>query len=436
MIYPLFIGTSVLELTLLNRYQYVIYGPMIASRKATVIVYGTAGALLFISSVSFLPVAITGFLSLGTTFLVSLLYSGCWWSRLIFSLLYLILGFISESLSFFLLKVLHPMQSGAPLTEANIRLMVLFVSSLIMLFFILMIRRIKKERDYPVHNVYYRTLTAIIFISLLILNTLFFRPAQNVLYIVSVTGLLVINLLILFLFDKIIWTFRLSDENARLQKQMSYQEDSYVQTARSFEKIKQIIHDTNKQLLYIRACIQEDEHHEAIQHIEKTLDHMRDSHNSVATGNLVIDALVNNTLNMAAVHHIAIERDIRINAESISIDRFDLCIVLGNVLDNAIEAACQVQRSEDKYIRLHLMTRQNSLWIHIVNARPEPGNRKPKENPDMHGLGLTNIQRIAEKYGGYLTTDAKSSCFETTVLLPFASQDLHETQTHSEIRLT
>ena len=137
---------------------------------------------------------------------------------------------------------------------------------------------------------------------------------------------------------------------------------------------------------------------------------------------MAIDALVSNALNIAHDNNISVKCDIYVAASVINIERFDLCIVLGNLLDNAIEAAVQVTEREDKFIHLQIFTDRFSLFIHIVNARKESGNqvgRTLKKNPEFHGIGLTNVQRVAEKYGGHLKTEARVNEFETTVFLPF-----------------
>lgn len=66
----------------------------------------------------------------------------------------------------------------------------------------------------------------------------------------------------------------------------------------------------------------------------------------LSTGNLVIDSLIGNALNIACEHKIAIKYDIHIHAEAIDIDRFDLCTVIGNVLDNALNAAARVPKKK------------------------------------------------------------------------------------------
>ncbi|KWX77125.1 hypothetical protein AML91_08750 [Paenibacillus jilunlii] len=418
----MFTGTTLLELILLNRYFTVLFHN--PGRKLQIIIlhYLLAGAILFTSSVSFFPMPVTGLLTMASTFLIARLYAVRPGSQLIFSALYLILGFIAESLSYCLILAIRPAHGVNQLSRLEQRLLILFISALIMLLFINFIRLIKRGQDYKISKSYYFIMTLIILISLLILNTLFFYSRINLWYILSVIGILGINFLIIFLFDRMIEIFRLAEVNYRLQRQMDAQDISYKQTVHSFMGIKRIIHDTNKQLVYIRACIEAGHALEGIEHINRILHQIEASCQKVTTGNLAIDALISNALSIAYDRRIAMEHKIHIIAAEINIDRYDLCIVLGNLLDNSIEAAQQVSGTENRFIQLHIHSNNNALVIYVGNSMADPPLSEPlshKDNPGLHGIGLSNVQRTADKYGGHLKTTAKNGKFETVVVLPY-----------------
>lgn len=223
-------------------------------------------------------------------------------------------------------------------------------------------------------------------------------------------------------FNKINENTKLTKENLQLHKQLNYQHISYEKTTHSITSIKQVIHDTNKQLIYVRTCIQNNEIQESIHHINSMLDQIHQPSLKLSTGNLVIDALVGNALNIAFKHSIAMNYDIRIHAESIDIERFDLCTVIGNVLDNALNAAANVQKKKERFIHLQIFTTDTSLFIQVTNSRSESSTivqQNSKDNAGFHGFGLTNIQSVTKKYGGYLVTNAKNYEFETVIVLPF-----------------
>ncbi|MNI42378.1 hypothetical protein D3C73_966730 [compost metagenome] len=239
-------------------------------------------------------------ISVASTLAIALLREAKVASRVIYSILYLILGFIAESVAFYFISGFKFASEPDSLNHTDLRLILLLISTLLMGGFILGIKFIKRGSDYTVGPVYYSIMACIILASLLILNTLFCYAEKNLFYILSVISVLFINLLIVYLFDRIIEKFKLIDENNQLQKQMDFQDSSYEKTANSFKTIKRIIHDTNKHLIYIRTCIQEQQLQDANDHIDIMLEAMKNSYQSVATGNLVVDALVSNALNVAS----------------------------------------------------------------------------------------------------------------------------------------
>ncbi|WP_410514563.1 GHKL domain-containing protein [Paenibacillus sp. BR2-3] len=417
----LFVGTTLLQLLLLNRYFSVLFPASDKSRHTILLSYILTGGIIYVSTISFFPVFITGLISIGSTFVIASLSQAGFASRLIFSILYLILGFIAESVSFYFISGFQFAKETSGLSQLEVRLMILLFSTFIMGLFILAIKYIKRGSDYKIGTAYYYIMVCIILASLLVLNTLFFYSEKNLFYILSVISVLFINILIVYLFDRVIEKFRLADENNLLQKQMDYQDNNYEKTVNSFKSIKRIIHDTNKQVLYIGKCIQENRLQEANQHINKMLDVINTSYQSVATGNLVIDALVSNALNVANDNRITMKHTINVIAEEIKIDRYDLCILIGNILDNAIEATQLIPKIEDKLIDLRIFSTNNTLFIHVINSRRDSIDhvqRTNKKNPDFHGIGLTNIQRVAKKYGGHLKIETRAKQFETIIMLP------------------
>ncbi|MCM3702181.1 sensor histidine kinase [Paenibacillus macerans] len=417
----LFIGTTFLELIVINRYFSVLFNVPDKSRGIILLSYLLAGGILFISSTSFFPVVLTGILSIGSACIIASLYPVRFESRLFFSILYLILGFIAESLSYYFILIFRLNEGAGELSKLEGRILILFISSFIMLLFILTIRFIKLGHDYQLSQIHYVIMGLINLASLIIMNTLFFYSEKNLFYILSVAGVLFTNILVIFLFDSINEKFRLADENRQLQKQIDYQYSTYEKTVHTFESIKRVIHDTNKQLLFIRECIQKNHLQEATEHINKTLKQINTPWSKISTGNLVIDALVSNALNIANNNMITMKHDIRINTADIHIDHYDLCVVIGNVLDNAIEATQLVPKVKDKFIYLQIFTDKHTLVIHISNSRQESKNQEQhtiKGNPEFHGIGLTNIRRVTEKYGGHLKTEVGNHQFDTTVILP------------------
>ncbi|WP_143191758.1 sensor histidine kinase, partial [Paenibacillus sp. P46E] len=250
---------------------------------------------------------------------------------------------------------------------------------------------------------------------------LFYYSQKNLHHALSIIGILFINIIIIILFDRMMERFKLADENVQLHMQMMFQDNSYHDITHSFNSIKRIIHDTNKQLLFIETCIRENQLATATEHINITLNKIHSSCERVSTGNLAIDALVSHALNVADDNQIRMEHRINILSEDIQVDCYDLCIILGNVLENAIEATQLVHNAMDRWIKLQISNENNKLFIHVENSCPnisEQSGSYPLKNRNFHGLGLSNVQLAAEKYGGHMKVINTDNQFEVFIFLP------------------
>ncbi len=139
------------------------------------------------------------------------------------------------------------------------------------------------------------------------------------------------------------------------------------------------------------------------------------------TGNRVIDALLYRKKKLAEEKDIPWRCEVNIPRET-GIDEFDLCVILGNMLDNAIEG-CKALPGRDAFIDVQVKTVKKCLLFEVKNTAdlkeiPERGFTG-KENPKGHGIGLLNIKDTAEKYDGTVQTEVENGVFSISVLLPF-----------------
>ena len=96
----------------------------------------------------------------------------------------------------------------------------------------------------------------------------------------------------------------------------------------------------------------------------------------------------------------------------------DLCALLGNALDNAIEAA---QKSEDKQITIRCKAERGLFMLRIENSMSgelHPDLSTTKQDKRLHGFGLAGIQEIVARYGGFWEAEAKEGAFELIVSIP------------------
>ncbi|RRN67066.1 ATP-binding protein [Peribacillus simplex] len=341
--------------------------------------------------------------------------------KIIFSLFYGVLISLVNFISLYFFYTLYSVEfSFDPVNEHDpiAYTKAILLSCMIMFAIIQIIRLLAKRRSYSFHYRYYIFFSVIPIVSIYQLNTLTYKDAYS---FISVIVLLFLNVMIFYIFDTIIDKFQFMHENTQLQHQMDYQDANYEKVVHSFKSIKRIIHDTNQQFLYIEECIKRNELTTALEHIKTTLNKVEGAYQRVNTGNLVIDALVTNTLSIGQANGIRIDTKINLCSQVVHIDRYDLCVVIGNMLDNAIEASKKSKVAEDRYILIKIHSTESTLLIHIMNHMENEVAHlnSQKSNPEFHGIGLTNIARICDKYGGHMTIETKHKVFHNMVLLPF-----------------
>ncbi len=369
------------------------------------------------------PNLVSSLMAVGIIFLVAQGYAVSQKLKIMFTILYAVLLTLINLMLMYLF--VPSLQSDATLLyETPIRIwmaITLMVSCTLMFAVTMVIRLVVKRRRFPLEARYSLLFLSVPLISIYLVNVFTIYSQKNVHYFISIFGFIVLNVLVVYMLDTLIARFHLTLQNDRLQRQMDYQDANYEKTVHSFKEIKRIIHDTNKHMLVVAEYIERGRSEEAIQHIRTTLDHIDHAYLRVNTGNLVVDALLTNTLNVGRANGIRIDTELRLRQPDLPMERYDLSIVLGNMLDNAIEGSKDVRQAEDRLIRIEIRSTESALFIRVRNRTERQVNdlRTSKTMPDDHGFGLTNIQRICEKYGGHMTIETEARTFDNMVMLPF-----------------
>ena len=141
----------------------------------------------------------------------------------------------------------------------------------------------------------------------------------------------------------------------------------------------------------------------------------------VKTGNPMADAILNSKISLARSKGIPVQADASIPV-ALKISELDLCVILGNLFDNAIEASLTLPK-ENRLIRVYIDMKGPQLYISFTNFTAV---RKQRKLGDLfqttkgggHGFGLVRIDAIVERLGGYLSRNSEDGAFTTEILLP------------------
>lgn len=142
----------------------------------------------------------------------------------------------------------------------------------------------------------------------------------------------------------------------------------------------------------------------------------------IKTGNVMVDAILNSKLSLVQSKKIAVNAKAVVPAK-LKISEVDLCVIIGNLLDNAMEACLRQPEETDRFIRIYIGILKAQLYISVSNSVGGEIRRSGKaylstKGSDTHGFGLMRIDRIAEKYNGYVNRQSEDGVFATEVLLP------------------
>lgn len=139
------------------------------------------------------------------------------------------------------------------------------------------------------------------------------------------------------------------------------------------------------------------------------------------TGNAMADAILNSKISLAKSRDIAIKADARIPV-ALKISDIDLCVIIGNLFDNAIEASMALPK-EERMIRVYMDMKNTQLYISFTNftavkKQKKTGRIFKSTKGADHGLGLIRIDDIVDRYDGYLSRNSEDGAFTTEILLP------------------
>ena len=246
------------------------------------------------------------------------------------------------------------------------------------------------------------------------------RGISAVQVMIGVILIFLINFATFYLYDVI--TAALSDKMLSLLivEQNKYYDKQLETIKSSLHTTNAIRHDLKNHMFSIKSLVENGDNNDALNYISDIMTDMGTRHNYSATGNTVIDSVINFKLQEAEQQNIKTDLDLKI-PEKLDIPSFDMTIILGNLLDNAIKAVYKVK--ENRFINLKMKYDKGRLLIqtdnpYIGDINEENGKLlTTDEDKDNHGIGLQNIKKVIQKYNGSMNIDYSGNVFSVSLLI-------------------
>lgn len=358
---------------------------------------------------------------------ISLLYYGGVMERLIWDFVFIGFGLMAELCSVIIIILKEgefESQSINVYIEGNV------LTKIWVLFFVAIIVQYRKEKHIklPIRTGIIIFLVSLLsmFSSMCFIDTMQYYRGNNIyICMMGVVGLLFINFLIFIFFEQFHSMYQEVIENQQLKYEMENKESYYRQLEENQKEIRTMRHNLKNQLLELNVRLEEREKHYG--EIKKEM--ASDLVNSLLeelekdkrySANFLVNVILTEKLKVAKEKNIPVEYEINIS-EQFQLEQGDMGVILGNLLDNAIEAS---EKGKNPYIKLFLTQRNNNVTIIIENKVLKEtmggiGNTTKKDRKN-HGIGLQSVQKLVEKYGGMIKVEKEDGIFrvQTTFYAP------------------
>lgn len=205
----------------------------------------------------------------------------------------------------------------------------------------------------------------------------------------------------------------------------SYQQElietHYREVDNMYRRMRVWRHDYRNHIQTMKAYAAEGDLEAIVRYLDLLDEDLTTVDTVLKTGNAMTDAILNSKISLAKAKGIAVVADAHIPVKLKS-SEIDLCCILGNLFDNAIEASAKLPEAQ-RTIRVYMDMKGTQLYISFTNftagkkMKKEGGVFRSSKGGD-HGFGLVRIDAIVERLDGYISRNSEDGAFTTEILLP------------------
>ena len=214
--------------------------------------------------------------------------------------------------------------------------------------------------------------------------------------------------------------------NKKIDKQIErYQRElidtHYQEVENMYKKMRGWRHDYRNHIQTMKVLAEKGDLEAIKEYLNKLDEDLATVDTVVKTGNAMADAILNSKISLAKSKGINVKVDAHVPVK-LKMSELDLCVILGNLFDNAIEASLPLPE-EERLIRVYMVMKNTQLYISFTNftaskKQSKEANLFKTTKGDGHGFGLVRIDSIIEKLDGYLSRNSEDGAFTTEVLIP------------------
>ena len=187
-----------------------------------------------------------------------------------------------------------------------------------------------------------------------------------------------------------------------------------------YKKMRGWRHDYHNHIQALQASMALGKYDEVNAYLRQLNDDLTGVDAVIKTGRVMVDAILNGKQNIAAQNEIPVNAKAKI-PDGTPLTDVELCVVIGNLLDNAIEENKKLPQ-ERRFIRVYIGRKNTQFYLAFTNAAGKKREKKERmflsEKGADHGFGLVRVESIVKKYGGQFFADSEDGGFTAEILIP------------------
>lgn len=202
-------------------------------------------------------------------------------------------------------------------------------------------------------------------------------------------------------------------------------ENQIRETQNMYNQVRGWRHDYRNHIQNMKILLSEKNYTKLDGYLNELAEDLNTVDTVIKTGNVMADAVLNSKLTTAEKAKIKVTVKAGV-PDGIVMSDVELCAVMGNLLDNALEACIKLPE-EERFMRIYIGRIKNQFYISVQNSagtvRKIGGKYITTKSGYAHGYGIFRIDRLAGKYGGYVNRQNEEGVFATEIMLPLKTVD-------------
>lgn len=416
--------SCVIDIYIANRFMGAFFEKRIAKRRTIIIVYALQYVVIATERAWSRYAFVNVIVSLLYYGLITTCYEGTRRKKIIVVVITYLSGFFSE----ILVAIITNVKQIWALKPNDYELyQPLMVQGIMLVISVVVEKRLKnRKKDIEVPSTFTFAVVGQL-IMMLILGMMLFQQqiSRDFRTVFALTGMSSL-LIIMYLYDSLTSIAEEQVKNKLIEQEKKYYSKQNELMNENSNEIRAIRHDIKNKMVVLSDLLSKSQIEEANNYLTEMVERLEDTQGYSETGNMVVDSILNYKLKQAYQQGNVINAQI-VMPKELEIKGDDLISIIGNVLDNAMEATEKLK--EDKWINVKMKYERKCVILKVQNSfdgyLEQEGDiiKTRKQDSELHGIGISNMKKIAEKYGGVFTIEKTDSVFTTTIVMNDAKQE-------------